>query len=84
MTDDDVAVTQIAPRRTAVIASELPGGRAVTATHRGAPASIGETHGRVRAYAHTQGLAPTGVLWEVYGHPDDTGAFSTEVFHLLA
>ncbi len=67
-----------------VIASELPGGRATTATHRGNPAEIGTTHDAVRDYARDHGLATTGVLWEVYGHPDDPGEFATEVFHLLA
>ncbi|HSY42139.1 MAG TPA: hypothetical protein VLA79_21540 [Polyangia bacterium] len=34
-----------------------------------------------------RGEAPNvevGVLWEVYGHPDASGNFATEVFHLLA
>jgi effector-binding domain-containing protein len=66
-----------------VIASELPGGRAATATHRGDPAAIGATHDAVRHYARDHELPTTGVLWEVYGHPDDTGGFATEVFHLL-
>jgi hypothetical protein len=67
-----------------VIASELPGGRAATATHAGDPGQIGETHALVRAYASAQGLDRTGVVWEVYGHPDETGSFATQVFHLLA
>jgi effector-binding domain-containing protein len=67
-----------------IIASELPGGRAATATHRGNPGEIGTTHDAVRDYARDHGLATTGVLWEVYGHPDDHGDFATEVFHLLA
>jgi effector-binding domain-containing protein len=67
-----------------VTASELPGGRAATATHRGDPGQIGETHDAVREYARANGLETTGILWEIYGHPDDTGSFATEVFHLLA
>lgn len=67
-----------------VIASGLPAGRAVTATHLGDPAHIGTTHDAVREYARDRGLATTGVLWEVYGHPNASGAFATEVFHLLA
>jgi effector-binding domain-containing protein len=67
-----------------VIASELPGGRAVTSSHHGEPAQIGTTHGAVREYARDHGLATTGVVWEVYGHPDASGDFATEVFHLLA
>jgi effector-binding domain-containing protein len=66
-----------------VIASELPGGRAATAIHRNSPHTIGETHDAVRAFIQAHDLTPTGVLYEVYGHPDDqTGAFDTEVFHL--
>ncbi|HXD65682.1 MAG TPA: hypothetical protein VNV17_13750, partial [Solirubrobacteraceae bacterium] len=67
-----------------VISSELPPGRTLRATHLGDPAAIGETHDAVRGYARDHGLVTTGVLWEVYGHPDDGGAFATEVFHLLA
>jgi effector-binding domain-containing protein len=67
-----------------VIASQLPGGRAVTASHLGDPGQIGTTHDAVREYARDHGLVTTGVVWEVYGHPDETGDFATEVFHLLA
>jgi effector-binding domain-containing protein len=67
-----------------VIASELPGGRALTTTHLGGPARIGATHDAVREYARDHGLATTGIVWEVYGHPDASGDFATEVFHLLA
>ena len=67
-----------------VIESELPGGRAAVATHLGNPGTIGATHNQVREYARDHGLRTTGIVWEVYGHPDDTGSFATEVFHLLA
>jgi effector-binding domain-containing protein len=67
-----------------VVASELPGGRAATATHPANPGTIGETHDAVREYAHANGLARTGLVWEVYGHPDESGGVDTEVFHLLA
>ena len=67
-----------------VIASELPGGRAATAVHIGSPLQIGQTHDAVRAFVRAQGLEGTGVLWEVYGHPDEDRDFTTEVFHLVA
>lgn len=67
-----------------IIESELPGGRAATATHHGDPGQIGTTHDAVRDYARAHGLQTTGVVWEVYGHPDDGGDFATEVFHLIA
>jgi len=68
-----------------VIASELPKGRVATAVHRTSPRTIGETHDAVRTFMRAQGLKPTGVLWEVYGHPNEaSGALDTEVFHLVA
>jgi effector-binding domain-containing protein len=67
-----------------VTESELPGGRAATATHHGDPGQIGTTHDAVRQYATAHDLQRTGVVWEVYGHPDDSGDFATEVFHLIA
>lgn len=68
-----------------VTESELPGGRAGTAVHHGDPRQIGATHDAIRAHLRAHGLQPAGVLWEVYGHPDETsGAFATEVFHLVA
>ncbi len=67
-----------------VVASELPGGRAVTATHPADPRTIGEAHDAVREYARAHDLTRTGVVWEVYGHPDDNGGVDTQVFHLIA
>jgi hypothetical protein len=67
-----------------VIASELPGGRAITTTHPRDPTTLGTTHDAVHAYARDHSLTPTGVLWEVYGHPDDNGDVDTQVFHLVA
>ncbi len=67
-----------------VVASELPGGRAAVTTHPADPGTLGETHGALRAYTREHGLTPTGVVWEVYGHPGDSGGVDTEVFHLLA
>jgi effector-binding domain-containing protein len=67
-----------------IIESELPGGRAIAAIHPGDPATIGTTHHAVHEYARDHGLTTTGVLWEVYGHPDDSGRLDTEVFHVIA
>jgi effector-binding domain-containing protein len=78
-----LAPSAFAPRGR-IIESELPGGRAATTTHDGDPSTIGATHDQVREYARHHGLQTTGIVWEVYGHPDDTGSFATEVFHLLA
>jgi effector-binding domain-containing protein len=84
----DVEVGVLAPCPFAphgrVVESELPGGRAATATHHADPSTIGETHDHVRAYTKAHALETAGITWEIYGHPDDRGAFSTEVFHLVA
>jgi effector-binding domain-containing protein len=84
----DVEVGVLAPSpfvpQGRVIESALPGGRAATATHHGDPSSIGETHDHVRGYTQAHALETAGIIWEVYGHPDDRGAFTTQVFHLIA
>lgn len=67
-----------------VIESGLPGGSAITAIHPRDPATIDTTHTAVREYARAHGVTTTGVLWEVYGHPDDKGEVDTQVFHLVA
>jgi hypothetical protein len=66
-----------------VIASELPGGRAASAVHRGDPRQIGTTHHAVREFLSARGLRSTGIVWEIYGHPDVSGDFETEVYHHL-
>ena len=84
----DVEVGVLAPSAFApqgrVIASELPGGQVLTATHHADPRTIAEAHDAVRQYARANGLTTTGIVWEVYGHPDDSGSVDTEVFHLVS
>ena len=67
-----------------VIASELPGGEAATATHRGDYAQLGVTHDAVRDYVAAHGRELAGPRWEIYGHwraePEE---LETEVFWLL-
>ncbi len=68
-----------------VVASELPGGRVVMATHRGDYARLGRAHEAVHRYAADRGLALAGPRWEIYGHwPDDGSAPETDVCHLVA
>jgi effector-binding domain-containing protein len=50
-----------------VVTSQLPGGRVATITHYGY-AGLGDAHAAVQRFAAEQGLALTGVRWELYGH----------------
>lgn len=67
-----------------IIESRLPGGRAVTATHHADPGRIGATHDAAHEYARAHRLQMAAISWEVYGHPDESGAVDTEVYHLVA
>jgi effector-binding domain-containing protein len=67
-----------------VIASELPGGEAATATHRGDYAQLGVTHDAVRNQVEADGRGLAGPRWEIYGHwREDPSELETEVFWLL-
>jgi effector-binding domain-containing protein len=67
-----------------VIASELPGGKVATASHRGDYASLAVTHDAVREYVLAEGRELAGPCWEIYGHVQaDPGELETEVFWLL-
>jgi hypothetical protein len=64
-----------------VVASQLPGGRVATTTHRGDYAQLGRAHDAVHRFAAEQGLALSGVRWEIYGHAHE---LATEVYWLVA
>jgi effector-binding domain-containing protein len=67
-----------------VIASELPGGKAATATHRGDYVRLGVTHDAVRDHVAAHGCELAGPRWEIYGHwRADPSELETEVFWLL-
>jgi effector-binding domain-containing protein len=67
-----------------VIASELPGGEAATATHRGNYARLGVTHDAVRDHIAAHGRELAGPCWEIYGHwRDDPREVETAVYWLL-
>lgn len=67
-----------------VMASELPGGEAATAIHRGDYARLGITHDAVRDDVAVRGRELAGPCWEIYGHwRADPGELETEVFWLL-
>ena len=68
-----------------VVASTLPGGLVVTATHTGSIANLGGTHQAVREWGEANGYRLAGPSWEVYGDPDpSTGHFDVEVFWSMA
>ena len=67
-----------------VIASELPGGEAATATHRGDYARLGVTHQAVRDFVAAHGRELAGPCWEIYGHGRaDPNESETEIFWLI-
>ncbi len=49
-----------------VVASELPGGRTVTGVHCGPFDTLSQTYADMHAWATSNGMRPTGALWEVY------------------
>lgn len=61
-----------------------PTGRAVTATHTGAPHLLPRVHERIRSWSAEGERKLSGVHWEIYGQsrrdPDQT---ETQVFHLI-
>jgi effector-binding domain-containing protein len=68
-----------------VVASTLPGGPVVTATHTGPVADIGRTHDAVCTWSKASGYRLAGPRWEIYGDPSpSTGDFDVDVFWSLA
>ena len=67
-----------------VVPSSLPGGRAITATHRGPYEELGATHHALIEACDRRGLERLGPLWEVYGHwSESTPVPEVEIFHLV-
>ena len=67
-----------------VVASCLPAGDVAMTIHRGPYEDLGSAHAAVLEWCEAQGLAPTGVRWEIYGHHSDDPAHRiTEVHYLL-
>lgn len=59
---------------------ELPGGRAVLATHVGPYADIAAAWARIQAWIGEQGLEPASAPWESYlTGPDDPGQPVTQI-----
>jgi effector-binding domain-containing protein len=68
------------PEGTSVVRSALPGGRVAEALHVGPASGLASTHAAVRAWCEAEGLALTGVRWEVYGDwGGDESTFETVV-----
>jgi effector-binding domain-containing protein len=68
--------------------SQLPAGRAVTTTHFGPYARLGDAHSAIRPWCAEHGHRLSRVCWEIYGHWDeswnaDPSKIRTDVFHLL-
>jgi effector-binding domain-containing protein len=67
-----------------VICSQLPGGAAATAIHRGDYTQLGDAHDAVHQQAAAHGRELAGPRWEIYGHwREDPSELETEVFWLL-
>jgi effector-binding domain-containing protein len=82
----EVGVQVIGPFDAAgrVVSSTLPGVEVATTVHSGSPADIGSAHSAVREWCATHGRPLTGVSWEIYGDPDQTGTFDVGVYWQVA
>jgi hypothetical protein len=68
-----------------VTASCLPGGDVAMTVYRGSYADLPSAHRAVLAWCEAQGVAHTGVRWEIYGHHhDDPAQRVIEVHYLLS
>jgi effector-binding domain-containing protein len=65
-----------------VVASQLPGGRVATITHRGDYAGLARAHDAVHTFAAEEDLELTGTRWEIYGHGHED-PISIEIYWLL-
>jgi effector-binding domain-containing protein len=68
--------------------SQLPAGRAAHTVHFGPYGRLSEAHAAVRQWCADHGHKRTGVVWEIYGHWQeswnaDPSQIRTDVFHLL-
>ena len=65
-----------------IVASELPGGRVLTTTHRGSW-DVGPAHRAIGDECERLGLQRVGPRWEIYGHFNARGDEEVEIYHLL-
>jgi effector-binding domain-containing protein len=83
-TEVGVQVTATSQAPSAVVPSTLPATEAATTVHTGPPADLGATHDAVRDWCAVHGRDVTGVRWEIYGDPDQSGHFDVAVHRQLA
>jgi effector-binding domain-containing protein len=68
-----------------IVPSQLPGGLAAHAVHRGPYSDLGITHDGVLAWCAANDQTTTRQRWEIYGdHHDDPSQLTTEVYWQLA
>ena len=65
-----------------IVASGLPAGRVVTATHRGSW-DVGPAHQAVIDECERLGLERVGPRWGIYGHFDTPGDEEVEIYYLV-
>jgi effector-binding domain-containing protein len=65
-----------------IIASTLPAGRVVMATHRGSW-DVGPAHRAVADECERLGLERVGPRWEIYGHFNAPGDEHVEIYYLV-
>lgn len=64
-----------------IVASQLPGGQAAHAVHRGPYADLSSTHDAVVAWCTANDRATSRQRWEIYGdHHDDPSELTTDVY----
>jgi effector-binding domain-containing protein len=79
-----VQVTRTFEPAGAVVPSNLPHGRAAHTIHIGAYGALGEAHDAIARWCRTNGHAPSGTRWEVYGDwEEDPAKLQTDVYWLL-
>ncbi len=67
-----------------VVPLETPEGNAVTTTHAGDYARLGDAHEAILAWCRRHGRSPAGPSWEIYGHwRPDPAQLRTEIYYLL-
>ena len=71
-----------------VVGSALPMGLVATTTHYGPYGQLHQAHEAIRNWSRTNGHAPAGPNWEIYGHwkdewNSDPAKIRTDVYYLL-
>lgn len=67
-----------------VVASELPGGRVACAVHTTGYGDLHVTYVAIEDWCRANDHRMTGIVWEIYGDPDERGHVDVEIRHLLS